>query len=149
MSEEPKPGRVLKCAECGAKLFYEIIMSGRPITCEFCGAKNIAPREKKLDTPYTRRRRMAARRGSYRAPLLRTVKLLADKGAIDPKVLRQYTKRNIDRKMRPPVALRHALRQMRDEEKLDREKIMTAVDELIAEQKLPQPARANILRLLK
>jgi hypothetical protein len=81
---------------------------------------------------------MAARRGLHRAPLLRTVKLLADKGAIDPKVLRQYMKRNIDRKMRPAVALRQALRQMRDEDKLHRDKIMTAVDELIAEQKLTQ-----------
>ncbi len=149
MSEEPKPSRVLKCAECGAKLLYEIIMPGRPIICEYCGAKNIEPREKKLHTPFTRRRRMAARRGPHRAPLLRTVKLLADKGAIDLKVLRQYTKRNIDRKMRPPVALRHALRQMRDEDKLDREKILTAIDELIGEQKLPKQARVNISRLLK
>lgn len=152
MSEEPKPSRVLKCAECGAKLLYEIIMPGRPIVCEYCGAKNIEPeppREKKLHTLSTGRRRMGIRRGPHRAPLLRTVKLLADKGVIDPKVLQHYTKRNIDHKMRPPVALRHALRQMRDEDKLDREKIMTAVDELIAEQKLPKPARANISRLLK
>jgi hypothetical protein len=38
---------------------------------------------------------------------------------------------------------------MRDEGKLDRDKILRAVDELIAEQKLPPQARGNFARLLQ
>jgi hypothetical protein len=92
---------------------------------------------------------MAARRAPGRAPILYATRLLTDKGAIDAKTLRKYTKRNIDRRMRPVVAIRHALRQMRDEGKLDRDKILRAVDELIAEQKLPPQARGNFARLLQ
>ena len=51
--------------------------------------------------------------------------------------------------MRPAVALRRALRQMRDEGQLDRDKILRAVDELIAEKKLPHQARDNFKRLLQ
>jgi hypothetical protein len=81
------------------------------------------------------------------APLLRAVNLLADKGAIDRKTLRNYTKQNLDRKMRPPEALRAALRQMRDEGKIKQDKIMQAVDKLIAEQKLGPHARQAVERL--
>ncbi|MFX1576727.1 MAG: hypothetical protein ACFFCF_06100 [Promethearchaeota archaeon] len=88
------------------------------------------------------------RQGALRAHLLHTTRLLTEKGAIDAKPLRQYTKRHIDRRIRLAVAFRRALRQMRDEGKIDREKILPAVDGLIAEKKLPPRVRQSFTLLL-
>ena len=85
--------------------------------------------------------------GPEHAPLFHAVKLLVDKGAIDGQVLREYTKRNLDRRMRPPMALRAALVQMKNDGKLSRDKMLHVTDELVAEQKVPPRAREIVDRL--
>jgi hypothetical protein len=85
--------------------------------------------------------------GPEHAPLFHAVKLLVDKGAVDGRVLRDYTKRNLDRRMRPAMALRAALVQMQQDGKLNRDKMVRATDELVAEQKLPPRAREIVNRL--
>ncbi|MFX1564351.1 MAG: hypothetical protein ACFFCH_00005 [Promethearchaeota archaeon] len=144
--------QTLKCSECGAKIAPDALQLERPIICEYCGAINVRstpPPHSQIARRGARHPRMRARHSPFRAPLLRTTKLLTEKGALDTKTLRQYTKGNIDRRMRPAVALRQALQQMRDEGKLDRDKILPAVDELIAEKKLPPRARDIFVRLLQ
>jgi hypothetical protein len=146
------PLQALKCSECGAKIAPDALRPASPIICEYCGAINVrqAPPPGQLTgRRFARRPGMAARRGPGKAPVLYATRLLTDKGAIDAQMLRKYTKRNIDRRMRPAVALRQALRQMRDEGKLNRDKILRAVDELIADQKLPPQARDTFARLLQ
>lgn len=151
--------QVLKCPECSAKINPNDIHPGTPIVCEYCGSIVVLPHQmQSRPTPsYPPRRRPVGRglgrrpqrvaRRPVHAPLLRAVNLLADKGAINRKILRKYTKQNLDRRMRPPAALRAALKQMRDEGKIKRNKILRAVDELIAEQKLRPRARAAVERL--
>ncbi len=151
--ESPKTFlQTLKCSECGAKISPEALQSGNSIICEYCGAINIrpSPSVRQQTTPRGGRRPWAAtRHGPLRTPLVHTTRLLTEKGIIDAKTLRKYTKRNIDRRMRPVVALRRALRQMHDENKLDPNKILRAIDELITEKKLPPRVRNNFLRLFQ
>ncbi|MFX0168373.1 MAG: hypothetical protein ACFE89_03350 [Candidatus Hodarchaeota archaeon] len=144
--------QTLKCSECGAKITPDALQPGSPLICEYCGAINIRQTPQLLQPTarrFGRRPGMATRRGLMRAPILYIARLLSDKGAIDAKTLREYTKRNIDRRMRPVDALRQALRQMRDEGKLNRDKILHTVDELIADKKLPPRVRDNFARLLQ
>jgi len=164
MSDQPGTpiAQALKCSECGAKITAENIQPGSPIVCEYCGSIIIvqAPRgqvgarppgARPLRPPFMRppppgplaRRALLHRRP---APLLHAVKLLTDKGAIDKGTLRKYTKRNIDRRMPPAQALRAALRQMKNDGKIKRDKVIRAVDELIAEGKLPPRARELVER---
>lgn len=143
--------QTLKCFECGAKITPEALQPSTPIICEYCGAINVRPQPPPRQQATRRgvpRPGMRTRQGALRAPLLHTTRLLTEKGAIDAKTLRQYIKRNIDLRMRPAVSLRRALGQMRDEGKLDRDKILRAVDKLIAEKKLPPRLRQNFTRLL-
>ncbi|MFX1509972.1 MAG: hypothetical protein ACFFBR_06670 [Promethearchaeota archaeon] len=144
--------QTLKCSECGAKITPDALQPGSPLICEYCGAINVRatpPLPSQKARRGARHPRMRIRHSPFRAPLLHTTKLLADKGAIDTKILRQYTKRNIDNRMRPAVALRQALKQMRDEGKLDHDKILRTIDELIAEKKIPPRARDNFARLVQ
>jgi DNA-directed RNA polymerase subunit RPC12/RpoP len=151
--------QVLKCPECSAKINPDDIHPGTPIICEYCGAIVFLPQQMKPQAAHAHppgrrpvqrflgRRAPRGVRRPVHAPLLRAVNLLANKGAIDRKTLRKYTKRNLDKRMRPPAALRTALKQMRDDGKLKRDKVMHAVDELIAEQKLKPRARETVERL--
>jgi DNA-directed RNA polymerase subunit RPC12/RpoP len=149
MSDDPRTTtNVLKCPECNAKVNSSALQSNRPIVCEYCGAIIVPPRQQlPASAPSGRLRGRRFYRQKPGAPLLHTVRLLSDKGAIDGQRLKQYTKRNIDQGMRPPLALRAALRKMHDEGRLKRDKIMKALDELIAEKKLPPRARSAINRL--
>ena len=72
--------------------------------------------------------------------------VLADKGKIKRKIMRKYAKRYLDQHIRPSDRILAALKQMRDEGKIKRDKIMRAVDELIAEQMLGPSARAVVER---
>ncbi|MFX1319086.1 MAG: hypothetical protein ACFE9D_04550 [Promethearchaeota archaeon] len=142
----------LKCSECGAKITPESLQLGSPIICEYCGTINVPPTSPSHQQVRTRAARhpwMRARRGPQRVPILLTTRLLIEKGSIDEKILRKYTKQNIDKRMRPSMALRRALRQMRDEGKLNQDKILRAVDELIAEKKLSPIIRMHFFRLFE
>jgi hypothetical protein len=144
--------QTLKCSECGAKITPDAIQLGNPIICEYCGAINVQPTHPTRLQASSRGARhpwMRAQRRALRAPLLHTIRLLTEKGAIDAKTLQQYTKRNIDKRVRPIDALRQALRQMRDDGKLDKDKILRTVDELITENKLPPRVQENVTRLFQ
>jgi len=160
-SSAPK-AQALKCPECGAKISPDDVQPGMPIVCSYCGALVLLSRP---STPPVRgdvRPGLGMGRpggrfagphpawapgGPEQAPLFHAVKLLVDKGAIDGKLLRDYTKRNLDRRMRPPMALRAALVQMRNDGKLDRDRLVRATDELVAEEKLPPRAHEIVDRL--
>ena len=161
-SSAPK-AQALKCPECGGKFSPDDVQPGIPVVCAYCGTLVLLPRPATPPVAGGMRPGLGMGRPGGRlagphpawasgspeqAPLFHAVKLLADKGAIDGKLLRDYTKRNLDRRMRPPMALRAALVQMRNDGKLDRDRLMRATDELVAEQKLPPRAREIVDRLL-
>jgi DNA-directed RNA polymerase subunit RPC12/RpoP len=160
-SSGPK-AQALKCTECGAKISAEDVQPGEPIVCSYCGAlillsrPNAPPAAGGLGPRPGMARpglRFAGRRPAWgagrpeHAPLFHAVKLLVDKGAIDGKTLREYTKRNLDGRMQPPMALRTALVQMKNDGKLNRDKMLRATDELVAEQKVLPRAREIVDRL--
>jgi DNA-directed RNA polymerase subunit RPC12/RpoP len=160
-SSGPK-AQALKCTECGAKISPDDVQPGMPIVCSYCGALILLSRPSTPPVGGGFRPRLGMGRpggrfagphpawtpgGPEHAPLFHAVKLLVDKEAIDGKLLRNYTKRNLDRRMRPPMALRAALVQMRNDGKLNRDEMLHATDELVAEQKLPPRAREIVNRL--
>jgi DNA-directed RNA polymerase subunit RPC12/RpoP len=160
-SSAPKAS-ALKCTECGAKISPDDAQPGMPIVCSYCGALILLSRPTTPPIGGGLRPGVGMRRpglrfagpppawatgGPEHAPLFYAVKLLVDKGAVDGKVLRDYTKRNLDRRMRPAMALRAALVQMQQDGKLSRDKMVRATDELVAEQKLPPRARESVNRL--
>ena len=139
----------VRCPECGAKIPKEAVSLERTAVCEYCGTLIVLSPESLARPQSPRFQRPFPRFGRPRQPQsnLRLIPLFVEKGAIDGNELRKATRERLLAGVPRFVAARQAVRELARTGKIDRDRVFRALNELVAEKRIPPQVAQSVERL--
>lgn len=143
--------QAVKCPECGAKISEDAVRANRTVVCEYCGTLVALTPEMAQQPimPELRRPPHRLRRPGRPPPVLMLVNSLVRKGVIDDSKFRETVKKKIKAGVPRLTAIRRTMGDMIRNGQIDKNKMLKALDDLVAEKKIPRRAAQNVKRLLR